>query len=300
MKRNTKPTRWWCGQAGTARIVLLAATGVLASACASSPPENLDLRRTVLLPDRTAPELVLHGSSGKLTGASGGAAAGAGIGLLAGILGCAGTGPFVVLCAGTVIPATTAIGVVSGATAGAIRSEGSAAVDAKRTLLARELAAADYPGLLAQLVQTQAHEHSGAGLPSPEAGAAPADWTVEVTLLEIATDSSYPDDPFALRLKGRVRLRRAPGSDVVFEGVQYVRSEARLTTAQWSVEDAAPVRAALNQGLRELADRLLTKLCALPNGRSVCHRSSIDEPAVGSAATPSRPPAALPASKEVP
>lgn len=262
-------------------VVLLLALCTLATGCASwrRPPSDLDLNRAGIVADPADPTLVLDGPSGKATGALGGAAAGTGLGFLVGMvaaLPCLGTGLFAAACVSTVVPASTAIGAAGGATLGVIRAEGADAVEQKRMLLATELRAATYQDLLAAQVRQQARERLDLDLPVlPEADRADR-WLLEVSLTQVAAERNAPGQPFALRVEGRLKLRRAGGPEVVYEASHRATSLASFTTEQWRANEAEAVRAGLTQGLRQLADEMLDDLVRAPSGvRPVAPRPTV-------------------------
>ena len=147
-----------------------------------------------------------------------------------------------------------------------------------------ELESTSYPALLAEHVQKRARERLLVELPllaatSPPSGdpididAGAQTWWIELTLTRVSSSRGAPGQPFALRVEGRLKLRRSHQPAVVYEASAMATSEATLTTAEWAANGAEALRAGLDQSLRLLGDKLLSELV----------RSGAPLPSLGSA-----------------
>jgi hypothetical protein len=275
---------WWARDmaayasrhAPAARVCsVLMALGALATGCATTraPPSDLDLSRAAIVQSQADPVRVLNGRPGKGVSVGAGAVGGAGTGILVAAVGCLGAGPFYPLCLAVVLPASTAIGTLGGVMVGAVVGGSTEDAEAKASLLQTELAAVSYPALLAQRVRSQASDRLSIDLPlldtaalaAPNGGATPANdgaprWLIDVALIEVFSDGNMPDQPYALRVVGRLRLHRTGEPLAVYESSQDATSDAVLTTAEWGANGAEAVRSGLDQSVKRLAEQMLTDL----------------------------------------
>lgn len=252
--------------------------GVLAAGCASlsRPPADLDLRQSEIVPDLSPPALRVDGYSGKGTAAGAGAAKGFGTGAAAGAVACMATGPFFPLCVAAVVPVTTTIGTLGWATAAAVTSEGADAVVSKRDLLESEIDPAQYPSMLAAQLREAARQRFDIDLRVGELpGGVPPPWRIELAVTEVACEDNKPQQPFALRVEGRVRLLRAGQTQVVYEKSLTSRTELKHTTAEWRANGAAAAKAGLERSLQSLAEGLLKDLLRPPQDM---HRAWAQQP----------------------
>lgn len=262
-------SRLW---AGSMAIALCS----LASGCASlaRPPADLDLMRAAITMSAAEPVVSVDGPSGKGSGALRGAASGTGLGFIVGALSaasCAATGLMAGACIATVISTSTAIGTVGGAAVGAYRAENADAIELKRRVLGTGLTARSYPSVLAEQVQLQARERFSVELPLlADAGAVAAshggalEWLIDLSLTNVAGNSSGPDQPFSLRVEGHMSLRHPGESKPVYESSYQAVTDASLTTAEWDADGSAAMQAGLNQSLRLLANKMLSDLVRSP------------------------------------
>ena len=236
----------------------------LAAGCATPPPPaQLDLGRARIVPMSASPALDVSGlPGGKAAGAAVGAGSGSGYGALIGGAACAATGPFFALCLAAVLPATTAIGAVSGAAIGAARTESVGAIEAKTKALGTEMAATPYNDLLARQLQTRLPDAAvfGGGASAPAASSAMSlpeiasdrPWTIEVGVTEVGTEGKRE---FALRLVTIVRISH-PGTARLWQTAKEVQSDTELTIDQWMANDAAAMHEVLDQCLQQAARQL--------------------------------------------
>ena len=76
----------------------------------------------------------------------------------------------------------------------------------------------------------------------------------------MSSAETTPGQPFALRVEGRLKLRRSDQPAVVYEASEVATSEAALTIDEWGANGAEALRRGLDQTLRQLADELLSDL----------------------------------------
>lgn len=235
--------------------------GIAGCASVPRPPADLDMARTVILPDRAPPELSIGGPSGKGSAAGFGAAKGAGTGLGVGTVACLGTGFFFPLCIAAVVPTSMAVGAVGWAAVSASNAESAEAMDQQRSLLTRELATVPYAALLAERLQEAARSRLAIELPIvAQLAVDDARWIFETTLTELASEAHAEGQPYALRFEGRLRLRRSMQAEPVYERTLAIATETALTTADWAANDGAALHAALDQALRSMAEQWLSGL----------------------------------------
>jgi hypothetical protein len=243
----------------------LGAALALLAGCAGNPPmpTELDLSQASLSAGAAETTLSLAGPSGKGMGASKGAAKGSGIGLLIGVLSCAGTGVLAPMCLAMVVPTTTAVGAVSGAVRGAVISDSSEDVDAKRNMLQAELEAPATRRRLVTELQRKSREALAVELPLADpdnAAATPPEWTLHVTLTELSTVGSRAGLPYGLHTWASLEVARAGQTQPVF--VKYYRaySSEKYTTPEWQSNDSEPVRIALDRMSAALAGEMVSDL----------------------------------------
>ena len=251
------------------KIAALMLMCALTAGCAAPRvPPDLDLGKAAIVQSPADSIAVSNGASSTAGGASRGAGVGAGTGFAFGAVGCLASGPFYPLCLAAVIPTAIAIGTVGGATVGAVKSESGASIATKLDMLKTELAATPYQTLLAQQLQSQAHERFGADLPLLDSKqAAGPEWLIDVAVTELIANAGGADHPFNWWIEARLSVRRAGAPRVLYETTRDVTSEASLTTAQWSANGAEALRSGMNQSLRTLADKMLDDLTKQPRAK---------------------------------
>ena len=211
--------------------VLLAAAAL---GCSSlPPPRELDLGRMQVVALDTPPRLDVNAlPGGKAAGAGVGAGTGSGAGAVAGAVACIATGPFFPLCVMTVVPATAAVGAVTGGVIGAVRSETVEEIALKTQAVRDHLAGSAYQHAIARQLQEELGGGRAAGAAAPQlptsGGLEPApSWTLDVAVVELGTEGKRE---FALRLVARVTLRRSGTVEPVWSVAKEVQSENELTT----------------------------------------------------------------------
>ena len=243
---------------------LLLAACALAAGCASTQrmPSELDLSRATLVAGTAEASLSIDGESGKGAGAGKGAAQGSGVGLLVGSFACAGAGPLAPFCLVATVPATMAIGAVSGAVVGAVLAESAEDVAARRSLLQAQLAAPANKARLASHFQQMSRSKLAIDWPlAPEgANAAPPDWTLQIALTELATVGAGPHSPFALHASASLEVTRTGAAQPAFVKHYHAITADQLTTSVWRADDAKRVRAALDDMSAQLASKMVHDL----------------------------------------
>jgi hypothetical protein len=290
MARNASPIR-------IARLASLSLSCALATACATRlPPPGLDFAGAAIAADPTAPALSIDGlPGGKAGGAGVGAATGVGTGVVAGSMACLATGPFFPLCIATVVPASMAIGGVTGAVVGAVRSESADARIVRRDMLAAELASTPYPSLLAEQIRRQAQADYATSLMSPmpegevvqpvppavpalrvpvadSPGAAARPLRIEVSIPEVGSEGK---SEFALRVVVRIKVYRPGETSPVYDTAREVQSETELTNDAWSAEGGQALRGILGRCVEQAARQVLVDLLPSAAGARGGARASI-------------------------
>jgi hypothetical protein len=236
----------------------------IATGCATPPrpPKDLDLARAVIISDPTPPVLTVAGPTGKGAAAGAGAVKGGGTGLTLGTLACLGTGFLFPICVATVVPASAAIGAAGWAAVAAVRAEGAEGMALQSRMLAEELDNGGHVARLAEYLQEAAREQLSIELPIVRDNAAPdaGDWTIEISLLELASDTHSEGQAYSLWIEGRLRLRRGQQVEPVYERRLEAGSDIAMTTQDWTANDGAALHAALDRAVRSLAVRLMSDL----------------------------------------
>jgi len=244
------------GRALRAGSVLLAAAAV---GCGSlPPPRELELGRMQVVAVDTPPRLDVNAlPGGKAAGAGVGAGTGSGAGAVAGAVACIATGPFFPLCVMTVVPATAAVGAVTGGVIGAVRSETVEEIELKAQAVRAHLAGSTYQRAIAQQLQEELRDARASGAAAPvlptDLGLEPAPaWTLDVAVVELGTEGKRE---FALRLVARVTLRRSGAVEPVWSVAKEVQSENELTTTAWAADGGRAIQAVLDRCSRAVAEQ---------------------------------------------
>lgn len=236
---------------------------VLGAGCASPPPPAaLELAKARIVPMAAVPKLDVSGlPGGKAMGAAVGAGAGSGYGALAGGAACLTTGFFFPLCLAVMLPTTAAIGALSGAAVGAVRTESSDAIEKKTRVLRDDMAATPYSEMLAQQLRERLASDVPFGTLGPLAAATAANeadedrpWTIEVGVTEVGTEGK---SEFALRLVTTVRVHRY-GTATFWQIAKEVQSDRELTIDRWLVDDAGALHEVLNRCIEQASRQLKT------------------------------------------
>jgi hypothetical protein len=248
----------------TLSVSSVALSCALFGGCASSQlPRDFEPSLTRIVATSAEPRLDVSGlPGGKPVGAGIGAGTGSGIGVVAGVAACAAAGPLVGVCLATILPATTAVGAVTGGAIGAVRTESSEALDMKRKTLAGEFSATPYQQRLSDRLQ----QYSGIATTSGAAAEA-RPWTLEVGIVEVGTEGKTE---FAVRLIAKVQLRQGDATPV-WQTTEEVRSATELTLGQWLADDSRVLRGVLDRCIDQAARQLAADLA----------RSQADGPAAG-------------------
>ncbi len=218
----------------------------------------------------------MDGHSGKGTAAGLGALKGGGTGFAWGTLSCMGAALLAPACFAIVVPTMTAVGAAGWSTVAAVTSESADVVEFKLHLLQSNVPANLHDPALAMDLHGAVLERFGIDLPvkgEPARSGSNANqaqepiarpWLIEVALTDVAFEDNIPDQPYALRVQGRMRLIRAEGADAVYEKRLAVRSSAAHTTDEWSANGALAIKGNLDQSLRQLAQEMLSDLMTRP------------------------------------
>lgn len=269
-------------------VIPVALAIALATGCASSPERaNLDMRSARVVASSSEDPIVPPGAPGKGAAAVAGAAVGVAGGVVVGILPCLAMGPFAVACISALGPAiaVTSVGTAAVAAATADTAEDMAS---KRELLR---AALPLPKDAHARLATELTSATTASLAPQAATAAssvsvatgaqrdgPHRWEIRVAVKSVDSAEPGVDVPFALGVAAQAEVRdlsspvvsdpseylrpteaalaREKGIEAVkpARGALYhVRTDTRLTLAQWSADGGAPVRAAVDTALKTIA-----------------------------------------------
>lgn len=244
------------GDRRTRRHATALLAALLVGACSIPPlrlpppplPPGFELDRALVEPLGLPLAVQLDEAGWNSRDARRGGLAGIGIGLGAGGLACAGSGPLAPLCLVTLVPLTTVVGAVGGAAAGTAHSRAAPGVDDKRALLLREWTAlADRAPLVAALQRRW---------PPPEHGAPPPAWRVQVGYATLRAADGSADAPFAIEASARLVVSRPDDPRVRVERTYRARTEGGMTLAQWRADDAQALRSTLDALAGTLAAQL--------------------------------------------
>ena len=250
----------------------LALASVLAVGCASTQktPKELSPGRAAIVAGSDEPIAIVDGLPGKGSGAAIGGAVGAGTGLGVGIISCIGTGLLFPACIGVVVPATMVAFAVGGGVYGAVTTQSTDDVEAKRNMLTDVLGEIAGSQRLAALVKQKAIEHSSVTQINEEEDltSAGSGWTIQIVMRELATIGTGPDTPYALKASARVETS-SPGKDrpVLVKNFQ-ARSPSKLATAEWRANDDEQLDTAMEYLLSELANDIFNDLISVETHRA--------------------------------
>lgn len=274
-------------------LVPIALAIALATGCASLPGgAEFDLRSARIVANTSEDPIVPPGTHGKGTSAAAGAGGGLAAGVALGVVPCLLMGPFAGACVAAMGPAiaVTAAGTAAYAAANADTAEHLAA---KRELLRAALVPKQAHAQLA----TELTSLVGAA-PAPQAVAAPSSagagsaqragqqrWEIRVAVKSVDAAGPGIDVPFALAVAAVMEVHdpSAPAgpirkgylnpveSQLARESprdaptptrttLYQAKTDARFTLAQWAAEDGAPVKAAVEATLRQLASKMVNDL----------------------------------------
>jgi hypothetical protein len=190
---------------------------------------------------------------------------GMGVGLGLGGLACMGTGFLAPLCLGTVVPLTTVVGAVGGAAVGAAQSRGAPGVEDKRALLQREWLALASRAPLPEALQRQLPMPARIEpAPAAAAEASNAAWRLQVGYATLGTVGSGVDQPFLLQATARLAVWRPKDQRAAMERTYVAQSADRLTSAQWSADDALALRRTLDALAVTLTRQIADDLAQAP------------------------------------
>jgi len=212
------------------RAVILAAVAAFATGCSSVPkaPRDFDWRAAAIDPPAAPTELVLDGTRSSVVG---GAATGAGAGVVAVGLMCGMFGPFAPLCIASYLAPTVVVGAVAAGTTVAIQQDSQAELATKRAVLVPALDAFDVSRPLAASIGT------------PQASQ-PV-WLLKLTTLEVGTQGRGTGQPFQLTATAKLEIRRGGDATPAFVRPYQARSAERRTSEQWAQDDSAALRTVL-------------------------------------------------------
>ncbi len=252
----------------------------LGAGCAAvPPPPDFDPTRAEILAATRPPAIDINGlPGGKLVGAGVGAGTGSGIGTVAGIVACLATGPMAPFCALMLVPTGAAIGAVSGAVVGGIRTESTEAMAIKTKALTDELSDPTYQTLLARQLREAIEAGEGQATPPPPG----IPWTLDIGIAEVATEGK---GRFALRLLTRMSLRRGEAVPV-WRTAKEVQSNNELTADEWFADDSKTLRSVLRQCVEQAARRLAADLSKPVPGTTTSTRPARGRPSNSCEDTP--------------
>ncbi|HSH90938.1 MAG TPA: hypothetical protein VK996_13210 [Ramlibacter sp.] len=237
------------------RIIPLAAVVVLLSGCASSSRMPADFRISDATFEAAAvqPQLVLDGTR---TTVAGGAVSGAGVGFIVGGIACGMLGPLAVVCFASAMVPTTLIGAATGAAVTGAKSDSASELERKWQLVQPVVAASPLSSHLAAYVT------KGAARPAEinRVGAVPRLWKLRITALEISTAGTGTDQPFSLGASSTIEVVREGQATPAFKRRYAAAVPERRSIGEWSADDAAPLRSALDGLMQQLAIQMACDL----------------------------------------
>lgn len=248
-----------------------ALASVLAVGCvnAQNASKELPLNRATIVAGSDEPIVRIEGLPSKASGAAIGSALGAGAGAGVGIISCIGAGFLFPACIGIVVPTTMAAFAVGGGVYGAVATQSTDDVEARRKMLTDVLGKFDSSQRLAALVQQKTIESlSGERINEEKVpNSAESGWTVQIVMSELATIGTGTDSPYALKASARVEVSSsAHGKPLLVKDFR-ARSLSKLSTAEWRANSDEQVETALEYLLSELANDIFNDLMSVEQHR---------------------------------
>jgi hypothetical protein len=225
------------------------------------PPEELNLRGSVVAPVATHPIPVLNGSGPRPTIGKG-AAVGAGVGVAALPLSiplCAAAGPAAGFCILAVVPAAAGVGAGSGAVVAKANGEPRESTLARRDMVLAEVMAADSENLLAAQVRQSLQTRQGAAWQSPDAAEA-SPWRVEVAVANVAMYGALDEPDFALRVRCKLLLKRTSDDRIVYRADMAAMSDDQVAPVTPDADPNVLIRSRLERGVQLVSEKLVTRL----------------------------------------
>lgn len=252
-------------------ITICALWVAMQAGCASVPrvlPDEFDLGHARIDAADVTPSHASTGTQGKASQAATLGAAGAtGVGLTAGFaaaLPCIFLGPYAPACfaaAGAAAATGAAVGGAVGVAYGVAAPDDPARPDlsaAEREMLDAALAKRTVRELLVDRLQGRVRESAGVDLPvaDPQAQDPAARWRIVLDALDVAPQLNDSDGPYALLATASLAVREAGSGETAFQRRYRTLSQERRTTAEWSLDNAAAARAALDDLMSALAEQM--------------------------------------------
>lgn len=246
------------------RLAATLAAASLVSGCAvfKPAPQELDLGGSVVTAVAPHPIPVLN-----ITGAGKTVGKGAAIGATAGVTilpwavpMCAALGPAAGWCFVYAVPAATGLGIGGSAIANKANAEPREVIEARREVVVSEMAAADSEKLLAASIRKTLQARRGVPVVEAATGDNPSPWKLEVSIKNVAMSGAIDDPGFALRVRGKLFLRRTSDNRVVYRADMLAMSDDRVVPVTPDADPSVLIRSRLERGAQLVGEKLVARL----------------------------------------
>ena len=264
--------------------------GNLLGGCAvfRPPPKELDLRGAEVTAVPPHPIGVANGNGSRQAigrGAAVGASMGAAAIPFAAPL-CAAAGPAVLFCLASFVPIGGAVGTASGAIADKANGEPRQAVLARRDQVRVEVTAADSENLLAAQVRQSLQARHGIATSEGSSDATVSPWKVEVAVKSVAMYGTLSDPDFALRVRGKLVLKRTSDNRIVYRSDVLAFSDDQVVPVAPDADPNVLIRSRLERGLQLVGDKLAVALLSRTKTTPDADSDGDDDEATESPAAP--------------
>ena len=246
------------------RLASAALVVSLASGCTvfKPAPQDLDLSGAVVSPVAPHPIPVLN-ITGAKTAIGKGAALGAAAGTTAlpwAIPACAAAGPAAGMCILAVVPVATGAGIGTSALANRADRDPREEVEARREIVVAQVAATDSERLLAAGIRKTLQGQRGMPVVETAATGAAAPWKLEVSIKDVAMHGAIDDPGFALRVRGKLYLRRTSDNRIVYRADMKAMSDDKVVPVTADADPDLLVRSRLERGVQLVGEQLVARL----------------------------------------
>lgn len=219
--------------------------------CVSTPtpkiPQEFELSCSNIVKDVAPTIIEIDGPTDKVTGAASGAAVCGGEAFALTTPACVISGPLFPICFMVVVLPATTLSAGTCAAIGAIFSENSEDVDAKRSMLADALTSLEPDQQLVPLLQQKLIEAFSTGtLPSNnEPKTTDTGCQIRIAKTKFSTFGFGINKPFFLRVSADLEILRGDDQEPIFVKSYQLTSASKMSMDEWRVNNDEPVRTTL-------------------------------------------------------
>jgi len=240
--------------------------------CVSTPtpkiPQEFDLNYSNIVEDIAPTIIEIDGPEDKGSGAAEGATQCGGEAFAQTLPACVILGPLFPICFMIVVLPATTLSAGTCAAIGAIVSENSEDVDAKRSMLADALTSLDPDQQLVPLLQQKLIEafSTGSQPSNNEPKTTDAGWQIRIAKTKFSTFGFGINKPFFLRVSADLEILRGDDQEPVFVKSYQFTSASKMSMDEWRVNNDEPVRTTLRDLLVKISSEMSSDVMLSKNG----------------------------------